>query len=59
MLRWSYEKAIVVDVFPDKFGQVRRVSVRDASGKTYDRDVRKLCLLEGDLDESVDLLSVS
>ena len=38
-------RGLVEQVFPDKEGVVRRVIVRTADG-IYQRDVRKLCLLE-------------
>ena len=52
--RCVYDRAIVINVSPDKFGHVRRVTVRDASGKTYERDIRKLCWLEGDINDHAD-----
>jgi hypothetical protein len=45
--RNCWPKAIVTDVFPDKYGNVRRVKLRTATGTSFERDVRKLCLLEG------------
>lgn len=44
--RGSWPKALVEEIFPDKFGLVRRVRVRTAK-TSYIRDVRKLCHLEG------------
>ena len=52
--RCAYDRAIAINVSPDKFGHVRRVTVRDASGKTYERDIRKLCWLEGDINDHAD-----
>ena len=52
--RCVYDRAIVINVSPDKFGHMRRVTVRDASGKTYERDIRKLCWLEGDINDHAD-----
>jgi len=46
---WS--KGLVVEVFPDRDGLVRRVEVRVASGKIFTRDIRKLCLFEAEIDE--------
>ena len=45
--RWPL--GLVEEVFPDSKGNVRQVVVRTASAKRFRRDVRKLCLLEGDL----------
>ena len=42
---------LVEEVFPDAKGNVRRVVVRTAGAKRLQRDVRKLCLLEGDLSD--------
>ena len=47
-----WPKGIVQEVFPDRDDLVRRVKVRTAFGKTFVRDIRKLCLLEGDVDDS-------
>ena len=44
----SMAKGLVEEVFPDTEGTVRRVTVRTANG-TYQRDVRKICLLEGNV----------
>ena len=49
--RGKWPKAIVEETFPDKRGLVRRVLVRNSAGSTFVRDVRKLCLLEGRLNE--------
>ena len=46
--RGRWPKGLVEEVFPDTEGTVRRVTVRTANG-TYQRDVRKICLLEGNL----------
>ena len=43
--RGQWPKALVEQVFPDSEGVVRRVTVRTSDG-VYQRDVRKLCLLE-------------
>ena len=45
--RGCWPKAVVVDVLPDTGNLVRRVMVRTSDGKTFLRDIRKLCLLEG------------
>ena len=37
---------VIVNVYPDDRGDVRRVIVRTAAGKELDRDVRKIVLLE-------------
>ena len=47
--RNDWPKAIITEVMPHADGKVRRVKIRAANGKTYVRDVRKLCRLEGDL----------
>ena len=49
-IRYQFTKAVVTDVHPDKFGQVRRVTVRDADGKLFQHEVAKISLLEGDID---------
>lgn len=46
--RDQWPKALVKQIFPDSDGIVRRVIVRTAEG-VYQRDVRKLCLLEEEL----------
>ena len=43
--RSHWPKAVILDVFPDKTGLVRRVKVKTANA-TMMRDIRKLCLLE-------------
>ena len=43
--RSEWPKALVEQVFPDSEGVVRCVTVRTSDG-VYQRDVRKLCLLE-------------
>ena len=45
--RWPL--GLVEEVFPDTKGNVRQVVVRRAGAKFFRRDVRKLCLLGGDL----------
>ena len=47
--RWPL--GLVEEVFPDAKGNVRRVVVRTAGAKRFRRDVRKLCLLEGELSD--------
>ena len=42
-------KGLVVEVFPDRDNLVRRVKVCVDSGITFVRDIRKLCLLEGEV----------
>jgi hypothetical protein len=46
--RGRWPKGLIEEVFPDTEGIVRRVTVRTANG-VYQRDVRKICLLEGNL----------
>ena len=48
--RGQWKKAIVVEVFPDKNGLVRSARLRTADATELIRDVRKICLLEGDLE---------
>ena len=45
--RWPL--GLVEEVFPDAKENVRQVVLRTAGAKRFRRDVRKLCLLEGDL----------
>jgi hypothetical protein len=47
--RGQWPKAIVEQVFPDVKGYVREVIMRTAKS-CYRRDIRKLCLLESNLD---------
>ena len=47
-----WPKGLVVEVFPDRDGLVRKAKIRLATGKIYLRDIRKLCLLEGDIDDA-------
>ena len=44
-IRGKWPKGLIQEVYPDEDGVVRRVSVRTAAG-TYQRDIRKLCMLE-------------
>ena len=46
--RGRWPKVLIEEVFPDTEGIVRRVTVRTANG-VYQRDIRKICLLEGNL----------
>ena len=46
--RGQWPKALVEETYPDADGIVRRVILRTADG-VYQRDVRKICLLEEDL----------
>lgn len=46
--RGEWPKALVEETFPDADGVVRRVVVKTANG-VYQRDVRKICLLEEEL----------
>lgn len=45
-LREWYPKAIITEVFPDKFGETRNVSCKLADGNQYKRSVQKLVPLE-------------
>ena len=47
--RWPL--GLVEEVFPDAKGDIRQAIVRTAGAKRFRRDVRKLCLLEGDLSD--------
>jgi len=54
-VRYRFAKALITAVQPDKFGQVRRVTVRSPDGNLHDREVAKICLLEADAEvESAD-----
>ena len=48
--RGHWPKGIIEQVFPDRDAVVRQVIVRTATTRLR-RDVRKLCLLEGNLEE--------
>ena len=41
-----YPKAIITEVFPDEFGEVRNVKCRLSDGKEYKRSIQKLVPLE-------------
>ena len=45
--RGCWPKAVVEEVMPDAANLVRRVRIRTGDGGTFVRDVRKLCMLEG------------
>ena len=47
LCREQWPLGIVEEVYPDKNGRVRQVLVRTSKSK-FKRDIRKLCLLEGD-----------
>ncbi|CAB4026990.1 pol poly [Paramuricea clavata] len=47
LCREQWPLGIVEEVYPDKNGRVRQVLVRPSKSK-FKRDIRKLCLLEGD-----------
>ena len=49
--RGQWPKAVVVEIILDKRKLVRRVRVRLADGSVLMRDIRKLCLLEGQVDD--------
>ncbi|CAL8103610.1 unnamed protein product [Calicophoron daubneyi] len=44
--RGKWPKGLVVEIYPDSQGYVRKADIRMANG-TVQRDVRSLCLLEG------------
>ena len=44
--RGQWPLAVVEETFPGNDGHVRRVTIRTANQSRYQRDVRKLCLLE-------------
>lgn len=44
--RGKWPKGLVVEIYPDNQGYVRKADIRMANG-TVQRDVRSLCLLEG------------
>ena len=48
--RGQWRKAIVTEVFPNRNGLVRSVKLRTADATELIRDIRKICLLEGDLE---------
>ncbi|XP_077997089.1 uncharacterized protein LOC144450360 [Glandiceps talaboti] len=47
--RGHWQKGIVEQTYPDRYGVIRQVLVKTATGRLR-RDVRKLCLLEGALE---------
>ena len=49
--RGHWPKAIVQEVMPDSNGLVRRVRVRTADSRNLMRDIRKICLLEGSMED--------
>lgn len=52
--RGKWPKALVEETYPDEDGIVRQVRVRTATG-TYQRDIRKLCILEEKLLNKLEL----
>jgi hypothetical protein len=56
--RGQWPKGLVEQVFPDTDGVVRRVMIRTADG-VYQRDVRKLCLLEEKLMKCVEMENIT
>ena len=50
-LRNQWSRGRIIKTFPDKDGLVRRVEVRTPERKTFIRDIRHICLLEGDVTE--------
>lgn len=50
--RNNWKKGIVINVFPSQDGHNRCVEVRTANDSSLRRDIRSLCLLEGDITES-------
>ena len=51
-LRYNFAKVLVTEVHPDKFGQVKRVTVRGADRNLCEREVAKVCLLEAGINEN-------
>ena len=49
--RGHWPKAIVQEVMPDSNDLVRRVRVGTAESRNLMRDIRKICLLEGSLED--------
>ncbi|CAH8286509.1 unnamed protein product [Schistosoma turkestanicum] len=49
--RWQWPKAVVTDIQEGTDGLVRKVTLRTANGIVR-RDVRQLCKLEGEVEES-------
>ena len=49
--RGHWPKAIVQEVYPDASNLVRRVRVRTADAQNLIRDIRKVCLLEGSVQD--------
>ena len=47
--RGVWPKGVVVSVSPDRDQVCRRAVVRMANGREFVRDIRKLCILEGDI----------
>ena len=45
--RRDYPKAVVIKTFPDTNGHVRRIKLKLADGRTFDRDIRNVAPLEG------------
>ena len=52
--RGHWPKAIVQEVYPDANGLVGRVRVRTADAQNLIRDIRKICLLEGSVQNCED-----
>ena len=52
--RGHWPKAIVQEVYPYANGLVRRVRVRTADMQNLIRDIRKICLLEGSVQNCED-----
>ena len=46
-LRRDYPKAVIVQVFPDVHGRVRKVKLKLSDGRTFTRDIRSIVHLEG------------
>ena len=47
--RGVWPKGVVVSISPDRDQVCRRAVVRVANGREFVRDIRKLCILEGDI----------
>ena len=50
--RKDYQKASVIEVYPDVRGSVRSLKIKMSDGRTFTRDVRNVVHLEGFKSES-------
>ena len=46
--RGHWSKAVITEIYPDRWDVVRRCQITTANGAQFMRDARKLILLEGD-----------